>query len=136
MDGLTSTPVERIFHPKGDIFHALKCSEPSFQCFGEAYFTTVAANATKGWKKHTKMRMNIVVPVGEVKFYIHDESTGDTVQYTIGENNYVRLTIEPNLWVAFKGGGHSLNLVLNLSSIEHDPEEAINMPLERYPLDK
>ena len=48
---------------KGNIFHALKSSEEDFDKFGEAYFTEITKDETKGWKKHTHMMMNLIVPL-------------------------------------------------------------------------
>lgn len=129
------TPLKQIFHPKGDIFHAMKASDPGFAGFGEAYFTTVHHGEIKGWKKHTRMQMNLVVPAGEVCFYLHNEATSQTSQYILGAENYVRLTIPPGYWTAFCGLSTGLNLVCNLANIEHDPAEAVNVPLETYPLE-
>lgn len=134
MDGVILTPLKRIHHPKGDIYHALKATEESFDTFGEAYFTTVHLDDAKGWKKHTKMTMNLVVPVGKVCFYIHEEKSGETFSVELGENNYQRLTVNPGIWMAFCGTGKGLNLVLNIASIPHDPNEAINVDLKTFPL--
>ena len=82
-EGVTITPLKRIHHAKGDIYHALKASETSFSQFGEAYFTTVISDEIKGWKKHTKMLMNIIVPVGTVIFYFYDERTAITNSYQL-----------------------------------------------------
>lgn len=129
------TPLKRIFHPKGDVFHAMKASDPGFAGFGEAYFTTVHQGITKGWKRHERMQMNLVVPVGSVRFYLHDEVSGKTTQFVLGGENYARLTVPAGYWMAFQGVAAELNLVCNLASIEHDPEEARNVPLETYPLE-
>lgn len=128
------TPLKRICHPKGDIYHALKAQEANFTGFGEAYFTTIKSGETKGWKKHLQMTMNLVVPVGMVRFYLHDEETRNTLSFELGEHNYQRLTVGPGMWMAFRGIGDELNLVLNLASIPHDPEESVNLPLEAFPL--
>ena len=133
-EGVFISPIQQIFHPKGDIFLGLKASDPSFKAFGEAYFTTVVAAETKGWKRHKIMTMNLIVPVGNVTFYLHHDKVGETIAINAGENNYVRLTVPPGLWIAFEGGAHPLNLVLNIASIEHDYNEADNAPLETYPL--
>ncbi len=133
MKGVTATTLKRIHNPKGDIFHALRASEDSYSEFGEAYFTSVLSGEIKGWKKHTKMRLNLVVPVGSVTFFIHDEIKKITKEYTVETLNYIRLTVEPGLWVAFRGNDNNLNLVLNIASLEHDPDEAINVPLENIP---
>jgi len=134
-EGVYCTPLKRIEHPKGDIYHAMKKSDDGFSGFGEAYFTTISAGEVKGWKKHTEMIMNLIVPVGGVTFYIHDDNTGKTENITLQPEHYCRLTIKPGLWVAFKGLDNMLNLVLNIASLEHDPIEAVNMPLETFLLD-
>ena len=46
----------------------------------------------------------------------------------ISQNNYQRLTVKAGLWVAFKGIGE-YNITLNLSNIEHNPNEAVNIDL-------
>lgn len=133
-DGVTLSEVKKIVNPKGDIFHALKASDSSFTKFGEAYFTTIVENEIKGWKKHNKMILNMVVPVGEVVFYIHDEKIKKTKQVIIGNSKYSRLTIKSGYWVAFEGKSMGLNLILNVASIEHDPDESINKTLDAFPL--
>ena len=73
MDGIILTPLKQIHHPKGDIYHAMKKSDIGFENFGEAYFSTIIKNDIKGWKKHTKMTLNLIVPSGEIEFVIYDE---------------------------------------------------------------
>ncbi len=128
------TPLRRIENPKGDIFHGLKVSDSGYAGFGEAYFTSIISGAVKGWKKHKKMTMNILVPQGVVRFYIHDELAGKTFVHDVGDLNYCRLTIPPGYWVAFQGLTDTMNLILNIANIEHDPEEAVNVPLENFSL--
>ena len=128
MVGVKLHPLRIISHPKGDIFHAVKKSSEYFDEFGEAYFSSINFNEIKGWKKHKKMTLNFVVPVGEVKFVVFDGDSFFTAK--LSKNNYQRLTISPNLWVAFKGISSTYNLILNIASIEHDPEEAINIDLQ------
>jgi dTDP-4-dehydrorhamnose 3,5-epimerase len=130
--GIEFTRLKKIDHPKGDLFHALKASEPSFKGFGEAYFTTVNVGETKGWKLHQKMVLNIVVILGEVKFHFCNGHSDGVRSFSVGSDNYGRLTIPAGVWVAFSGVGEGINLVLNLASIEHDPNESINAPLERF----
>ncbi len=134
MPPIIITPLQRIEHPKGNIYHAMKLSDAGFAGFGEAYFTTVTPGETKGWKQHTAMQMNLIVPVGDVEFHIRAGEHGKTSRHLIGDSNYVRLTVPPGYWVAFAGRGSGLNLVLNLASLVHDPKEAINRPLDAFPL--
>lgn len=129
MDGVILTPLKQIHHPKGDIFHAMKKSDDGFDGFGEAYFSTINQGDIKGWKKHTQMTLNLVVPVGEIEFVVYDENTKEFFNTKLSSNNYQRLTVKDGLWVAFRGIGE-YNMLLNLASIEHDPSEAINIGIE------
>ena len=75
------------------------------------------------------MTLNIVVPVGEVRFVIFDDRTGSATQGIFQEfllsreKNYQRLTVSPGLWTGFQGIDGGLNLLLNFSSHQHDPRE-------------
>jgi dTDP-4-dehydrorhamnose 3,5-epimerase len=129
LDKITLTPLKQIQNPKGDIFHAMKKSDNGYDGFGEAYFSTIYKNDIKGWKKHTKMTLNLVVVVGEIKFVVYDEKTKEFFNVALSKDNYKRLTIKPNVWLAFKGLGDN-NVLLNLANIEHKPSEAININLE------
>ena len=128
MDKIILTPLKQIFHPKGNIFHAMKKSDNGFNGFGEAYFSTVNKYGIKGWKKHTKMTLNLVVPIGEIEFVIYDESNNNFFEVILSKDNYQRLTIKPNVWMAFRGKDE-YNMLLNIANIEHDPNEAITKEL-------
>jgi len=127
MDGITLTPLKQIFNPKGDIFHAMKKSDSGFDGFGEAYFSTINRGDIKGWKKHTKMTLNLVVVSGEIEFVVYN--TEEFFSVKLSHNNYQRLTVKPNLWMAFRGIGEN-NMLLNIANIEHDPNEAETRDLE------
>ena len=129
MDGVILTPLKQIYTPKGDVFHAMKKSDNGFAGFGEAYFSTVNMGDIKGWKQHKEMTLNLIVTVGEVKFVIYDEINEKFFNVTLSKNNYQRLTVKPNLWVAFQGVNEN-NILLNLASIEHNPDEAITKSLD------
>lgn len=134
--GVLVTPLRQIEHPKGAIYHAMTAVDPGFAGFGEAYFTQVLRGESKGWKQHMRMVLNLVVPVGAVRFHLHDERSGQGGHVMLGSapQDYARLTIPPGIWVAFSGCGPAQNLVLNLASIAHDPAEATNRPLDSWPL--
>ncbi len=134
MDGVILTPLKQIYNPKGDVFHAMKKSDAGFDGFGEAYFSTIHQNDIKGWKKHTKMTLNLVVPVGEIEFVVYDENTKEFFSVKLSQNNYQRLTVKAGLWMAFKGLEEN-SMLLNLASIAHDPSEAINVELNEIKYD-
>lgn len=132
MDGVTLTPLKKITHPKGDVFHAMKASDNGFCGFGEAYFSTVNQGEAKGWKKHREMTLNLVVVTGEIEFVVYDR--GSFFNVKLSKDNYQRLTIKPNLWLAFRGIRDE-NILLNLASIEHNSNESENEKLDNFDYD-
>jgi dTDP-4-dehydrorhamnose 3,5-epimerase len=134
IEGLLLTPLPVISNPKGNIYHALKVSAPGYQGFGEAYFSTVIHGVTKGWKRHKRYTLNLVVPVGDIRFVVYDDRLGSSTcgqffETCLGiDSNYARLTVPPGLWLAFQGLG-KFNLLLNVIAAEHDPSEAENKDL-------
>ena len=127
---IINTPLPRIATDGGDVLHALKESDKSHQGFGEAYFSWVLPNAIKAWKRHNKMTMNLIVPVGKVQFVFFD-GENQFLANTIGTDSYSRLTVPPGVWFGFQGIHHEPSLVLNISNILHDPQEADRMPIEK-----
>ena len=123
------TPLKQIHNPKGDIFHAMKKSDEGFEGFGEAYLSTIYQDDIKGWKKHTKMTLNLIVPIGEIEFVVYDENKNEFFSVKLSQNNYQRLTVKPNLWMRFQGI-EKYNMLLNLASIEHDSNEEITIGLD------
>ena len=107
----------------GDVLHALKCSENEFNGFEEAYFSTIKKNKIKAWKKHNRMTMNLIVPIGNVQFIFYDEKKNFLRSAIIGEDNYSRITVPPKIWFGFKGLSSRTSYILNISNLSHDPSE-------------
>lgn len=126
-------PLRHIPLEKGDVRHCLKASDATFQTFGEAYFTAVTPGFVKGWKKHTRMQMHLTVPVGNVKFHLRTQDPQAYCSVTLGQDNYQRLVVDPGIWMAFEAASDEANLILNIASIEHDPNEAVDVPLDSFP---
>jgi dTDP-4-dehydrorhamnose 3,5-epimerase len=126
------TPLERIETIGGDVLHGMKQSDPGYAGFGETYFSWVSIDAVKAWKRHTQMTMNVVVPVGKVRFVFRCVNSEDVEEFRveeIGEDRYVRLTVPPGIWFGFQGLGTPQSLVMNIASIPHDPNEVERMLL-------
>ena len=73
--GVLQTPLKMIDVPGGDVLRAMKRSDLGYLGFGEAYFSTVELGAVKAWKRHRKMVLNLIVPIGAVRFVIYDDRT-------------------------------------------------------------
>lgn len=135
IEGVILTPLKIIKGDLGSVLHAIKATDGGYSGFGEAYFSTVDHLAVKAWKKHQIMVSNLVVPVGTVKFVIYDDrpespTFESTMEVVLSESNYQRLTIPPGLWMGFQGAGEGLNMLLNVASIPHDPDECLNEPIK------
>jgi dTDP-4-dehydrorhamnose 3,5-epimerase len=134
IDGVLITPLKQIRHPLGDVYHGMKKSEEGYCGFGETYFSNVNSGEIKGWKKHLRMTLNLVVPVGKIRFVLFDDrnesqTKGNFIDLTLSTDNYHRLTIPPGIWLSFRGEGNPLNLLLNISNFEHDPLEMVRKNL-------
>lgn len=128
IDGCKLTPLRIIPAEKGDVMHALKASDEGFSAFGEAYFSSVKKGENKGWKRHLRMTMNLVVPVGRIRFSLKDGRTDSSTfgvedGIELSPENYQRLTVPPGIWVAFEGKNEGINLLLNIADLPHDPAE-------------
>jgi dTDP-4-dehydrorhamnose 3,5-epimerase len=135
INDITLTQLKIIPAGSGEVMHALKNSETSFHGFGEAYFSTVNNHTIKGWKKHLRMISNLIVPSGKIRFILYDDRPGSASFKVLQEvvlslENYQRLTVPPGIWMAFQGQSDNTNMLLNISSIPHDPSETESLPLK------
>ncbi len=76
-------------------------------------------------KKHNRMIVNIIPVMGAIRLYIKEKKDSPIKSLIISDENYVRVTIEPNTWFAFEGLADK-NMLANLASIEHDIYESEN----------
>ena len=124
------TPLKRIPLSGGDVLHGIKRNDPGYVDFGEAYFSIIEVGAVKAWKRHLRITLNFVVPLGAVHFVFLDEK-GAIRQEVVGADRYVRLTVPPGIWFGFKGLFGPYSMLMNLADRPHDPVE-----IERKGLDE
>ena len=137
ISGVILTPLKIIENPLGDIYHGMKSSDIGFNGFHEAYFSTINSEHIKPWKKHLKMTLNLIVPTGKIRFVLYDDrdtsvTKNQFMDVSLSIENYYRLTVPPGIWMSFKGEGKSLNLLLNLANLEHDPSEIIRADVNKF----
>lgn len=142
IEGVLLHPLKQISVPKGDLWHAFKCIDEGFVGFGEAYFTQIHPHEVKGWKRHNRYTLNLVVVVGTVKFVIYDDredslTQGQFQEITLSPNgNYQRLTVAPGLWMAFAGADKGMtSILMDLIPEVHNPEEADRKDIADIPYD-
>ena len=140
LDGMCLSEERVIITSGGDIMHHIKASSEGFCGFGEVYFSRVDFLAVKAWKRHLKMTLNLVVPVGQVRFEFFDlrpesRTCGRRLSIFLGENSYQRLTVPPGIWFGFQGSKQGLNMLANLADIEHDPTEVERLAIDYFDVD-
>ena len=121
--GVIITPLKIIDTPGGNVMHAMKESDTGYDNFGEAYFSEINHNTIKAWKRHKEMTLNLIVPVGEIRFVLFDDREAKNSQFQefiISRNNYCRLTIPPMVWVGFQGLSDGVSVLLNIANIKHN----------------
>ena len=126
------TPLRRIENVGGDVLQGMKQSDVGYTGFGEAYFSWVSAGAVKAWKRHARMTMNVVVPVGQVKFVFRCVTSDGVEEFRveeIGVDRFVRITVPPGIWFGFQGLHTPQSLLLNIANIPHDPNEVERLAL-------
>ena len=131
--GVIISALDLIDTPGGMVMHAMKDTSIGFAGFGEAYFSQVHNGSIKAWKRHKEMTLNIVVPIGKIKFVLFDDRDGlkQFQEVIISRSNYSRLTIPPMVWLGFQGLSDDVSTLLNIANIEHNPKE-----IDRLKIDK
>ena len=116
------TPLKKIESNRGSVLHCLKHTDQNFSKFGEAYFSFINYRSIKAWKMHKKMKLNITVPQGLIKFVFFDGENKFREEF-LGINRYFRLTIPPLVWFGFCGLAKPNSILLNIADIIHDKDE-------------
>ena len=110
----------------GNVMHGMKRTSKGYTGFGEAYFSKIDEGAIKAWKRHKEMTLNLIVPVGEIRFVLFDEREVLNTQFQeiiISKNNFCRLTVPPMIWMGFQGLSDGGSMLLNIANIEHNIHE-------------
>ena len=138
INGLILTNLSEVNILGGNVYKSMRIDDPGYCGFGEAYFSAVMGGHIKSWKMHKRVTLNLTVITGLIRFVVLDTrfdsaTKGVINQFILGRKaEFSRLTIPPNLWMAFQGIGDGENIVLNIIDLPHDPNEAERMPLENF----
>ena len=138
IDDVIITPLEIIETFGGNVMHAMKKTDLGYADFGEAYFSEIEKNTVKAWKRHREMTLNLIVPLGTIKFVMFDDRKGSNNMFQeviISKENYCRLTVPPMIWVGFKGLSSFKSILLNIASIPHNPKEVDKKEIDKIQFD-
>ena len=139
IEGIIETQLKVIPSVDGNVLHGIRSTDKSFVGFEEAYFSFINKDHVKAWKCHKKMTLNLIVPVGKVKFVFIDNreepsSFKKIHTFNLSQNPYTRLTVPPYIWFGFKGLARQ-NLILNITNVVHDQKEVLRKKLNEIDFD-
>ena len=137
LEGFKIIKLKQYFLEEGNLFHGLKNSDDGYDKFGEIYFSFINKNSIKAWKYHKKMTLNLIVPVGSIRFNFLDfreESSTFKEKFTLtlSDKDYSRLTVPPKIWFGFKGLGDKTNLLVNIANMPHDDNEVETKDIDKF----
>tara|TARA_B100001113_G_scaffold314482_1_gene280115 strand:- start:319 stop:786 length:468 start_codon:yes stop_codon:yes gene_type:complete len=135
IEGVKCNSITKVSDPRGDLFHVVKETE-LLRNIKEIYCSSIYRNEIKAWKKHLKMTQYLVVPVGTVKFILYDDRENSSTykridELIIGEQQYSRLIIPPNIWYGFQSKSMYTSLIINTPDLAYDPNETERLPLDQ-----
>ena len=113
---------------KGNVLRAFRRKEEKIGKFGEVYLSWINKKTIKGWKMHKKMHMNLIVPIGLVKFVFYENNKFKEI--IVGEKKYFRIYVPNQFFFAFQNLSKKKSLVINYANIIHqNDDEVINKNL-------
>jgi dTDP-4-dehydrorhamnose 3,5-epimerase len=130
IDGVSLVPLKVIEDARGALLHMLRVDSPHFSRFGEVYLSEINPGVMKGWKRHLRMTQRLTVPVGRVKFVLHDDrpdspTNGKTQSCEVGRPDaYALLVIPPLVWYGWSCLGDRPALLVNCADLPHDRAES------------
>jgi dTDP-4-dehydrorhamnose 3,5-epimerase len=132
--GVLITKLDVIDAPGGNVMHGMKETSAGYTGFGEAYFSQVDKGAIKAWKRHKEMTLNLIVPVGKIRFVLFNDREVSNTQFQeviISKDNYCRLTVPPMIWMGFQDLSDGGSMLLNIANLEHNPHEVDKKNIEQ-----
>ena len=136
IDGLIITDLHKFNNENGSVCHGMRKTDPGYNGFEEIYFSYIKPGSLKAWKMHKKMTLNLVVPVGDVRFNFievdNKRNINERYEIIIGTSNYSRITVPPGIIFGFKGLSDSINIVTNISNLIHDDNECENIDKKSF----
>lgn len=100
----------------------------------EVYLSVVKPDVVKGWHLHKAMTLRYVCVAGRVLVGLYDNrptspTRGNMMRVVLASQgrDYQMLIVPPLVWNGFRSLTGSASMVLNVSSMAHDPKEIERM---------
>jgi dTDP-4-dehydrorhamnose 3,5-epimerase len=127
IDGVKTKPLTRHVDERGYVMEILRCDDPEFVRFGQAYISTCQPGVVKAWHAHRRQTDNFCVIEGHAKIGLCDDregspTRGETMAIVIGEHNPMLISIPPLVWHGQACVGPKPSILLNIPTEPYDHE--------------
>lgn len=113
---------------RGNVQHGMKYTDKGSFGIEEVYFSTVNHGFYKGWKKHQKMVLNLIVLEGKVLFYLANSEFNEFKEIIISKDDAKRISIMPNQWLAFTSLIKPCSTIMNIANLTNNKDMTDNIP--------
>ena len=125
---------------RGRLMEILRCDDPVFRKFGQAYMTTVHPGAVKAWHYHKIQDDNMACVKGMLKLVLYDNredsaTRGELQEFFIGEHNPLLVQIPPEVYHGFKCIGTEEAIVINCPTECYNSENPDEYRLDAHTKD-
>jgi dTDP-4-dehydrorhamnose 3,5-epimerase len=143
IEGVEITPLKTFVDDRGVVMRMMRNDDPTFERFGEIYFSTVRNNAVKAWHLHRRMTLNYAVVYGEIELVLFDERPISKTYKMVNVlrldgfpffKHYVRVRIPPLVWNGFRSISGGDSIVANCSTEPPSPDEMVRITPKDFPL--
>ena len=121
IEGVQTKTLRVLPDERGRLMEILRCDDPIFRRFGQAYMTSVYPGVVKAWHYHKAQYDNLAVVKGMVKLVLYDDRAGSSTrgelqEFFIGDHNPLLVQVPPNVYHGFKNIGAEEALVINCAT--------------------
>jgi dTDP-4-dehydrorhamnose 3,5-epimerase len=118
IDGVAVKRLKVIPDERGRLMEILRCDDPIFEKFGQAYLTTAYPGVVKAWHFHRIQTDYFCCVHGMMKIALYDprkgsKTRGEVNEFFAGPHNPVVVRIPPLVYHGFKCIGEHEALVVN-----------------------
>ncbi len=113
---------------RGFVLQGMKYQDRESFGIREVYFSSVNYGFYKGWKKHQKMVLNLIVIEGKVLFYLANNEFTEFKEIIICKNDLQRITIMPNQWLSFTSLVKPSSTIMNIANLTNKEDITDNIP--------
>ncbi|MEM7279436.1 MAG: dTDP-4-dehydrorhamnose 3,5-epimerase family protein [Pseudomonadota bacterium] len=120
---------------RGRLMEVLRCDEPEFKGFGQAYITESLPTVVKAWYRHQHQTDHITCITGLLKLVLYDDRSSSseirTEEVYLGELSPKLVVVPPGVWHGYQSVGPDSAFILHLNTepynFESPDEERLDM---------